>query len=229
MTDLCALRLLTPSAVAFNCLHLNVKMWVIENFAEGLHKGFASMPEENGASPSREILKLPRIRPRAPFLAAIGWLGSLGGQVWVTVAWTWGGSVIALGSAEYAALMAMLIPILVGTTGYWIWRLRQRFGAAARFRELEEDIDDASECLYSTIKFYSSKERHSEDPLPRTYDLIALAWKLEKRCKIPVPPPICSAEDGKAWHHFLEQLSWLSQIGDLKSARKVWPKLQNQL
>ena len=81
-------------------------------------------------------------------LAAIGWLGSLGGQVWVTVAWTWGESAIVLGPAEYAALSAVLIPILAGTTGYWIWRLRNSFGAVARFRELDGDIEDGGRPVF---------------------------------------------------------------------------------
>ena len=114
------------------------------------------MPEENGASPPRDILKFPRIGPSTPTLSAIGWLGSLAGQVWVTVSWAWGESVIALQLAEYAALIAMLVPIFIGTTAYWILRLRQRFGPAARFRELEDDIDDASEVLFPIIQFYTN-------------------------------------------------------------------------
>ena len=187
------------------------------------------MTEENDSSPSRDILKLPHIGLRAETLAAIGWLGSLGAQVWVTVGWAWGGSAIVLGSPEYAALTAMLIPILLGTTWYWIYYLRHCLGAGARFRELEGDIENVNECLYSTIRTYSEKEQSSEGRPPHTDDITVLAWKLERWCRVPVPPPILGAEDGKAWHHFLEQLSWHSQIRDLKSARKVWPKLESQL
>ena len=187
------------------------------------------MQEDNGVSELREMPKLPRFGLSSGSLAAIGWLGSLGGQVWVTVAWTWGESAIVLGPAEYAALSAVLIPILAGTTGYWIWRLRNSFGAVARFRELDGDIEDAGEGLSSVINYYASKDENSTDFGPGGKYVTALAWKLERWCKIPVPPPICNVEDGKAWHCFLEQLSWLSQIGDLKGARKVWPKLQNQL
>ena len=187
------------------------------------------MQEENGVSDSRAIPKLPRLGLSAGTLAAIGWLGSLGGQVWVTVAWTWGESAIVLGPAEYAALSAVLIPILAGSTGYWIWRLRNSFGSVGRFVELEEDIVNAGEVLHHVTNYYAGKEENCKDLGPGTEDITALAWKLERWCKIPVPPPICSVEDGKAWHRFLEQLCWLSQIGDLKGARKVWPKLQNQL
>lgn len=48
------------------------------------------MPEETGESDSRKTPKLPRLGLSAGTLAALGWLGSLGGQVWVTVAWTSG-------------------------------------------------------------------------------------------------------------------------------------------
>ena len=75
--------------------------------------------------------------------------------------------------AEYAALTAVLIPILAVTSGYWTLHLRKSFGSVARFIELEADIEDAEEGLNRLMYLCSERDENIMDVEPSAEELSA--------------------------------------------------------
>ena len=142
----------------------------------------------------------------------LGWVLSLGGNVWSLVAWISGGGIDVFGPPEYAASIVIFSVVLI----YCSWHLYQPFRPSRRLAAMADEIKALRDHVEGrNLQSLSGLREEQARVIARRLDGLQVPY-----------PPIKGENAIRNWHTFLIHLQAEARSYQIDRARSLWKTLQ---